>query len=366
MSFYRWHLVWMATAIVGCAPIANNVPSVTPTGVPAPAGATKLAPAIPNNPSWLTVSPDRRHIAYVTQMPVGQLHVVTLGGSDEAVSQVEDGISDLQWASDGQALVFQTGQSEIIPGQEEDWGIPKTEPISATLLCWYMGGGPPEPVLNTKASVWYETAPSGTKVLYAPGGPDASPDQLQVLDLDSMVTTSVTASRTSVVHVSPDGEALAWMVADGVQVLDWSSHKQLKLSGPPPADFFWLDADRLLVESFDENARVMSMRTFRRDGTLLTNVSIESKTPETIPLAGKGNGAGALSPDGKWSLGLGGSTRTGVPLISLSTGQVFYTHSAGWSAWLDANTLLGIFADGVYTMPLTQAADISVPSPRPS
>lgn len=360
MMVRRLLLTSMIVLVAGCSPLEPFVSKPPMPANAAPAGAMKLNPAVPANIRAFAVSPDRRRIAYMTSNPIGQLHVVTIEEGDAMVADLQDDVEDLQWANNGESLVFQTVLREVIPGQYADWDVPATRIVSARLHRFRIGASAPDTLLETTDPVWFEAATAADAVFYGPVDPSSgSPTQIRAMDLATKEAKPLEARTTGLPLVSPDGKAIAWhdLSGEGVQVLELDTGKRNAVGGDLVNNFMWLGTDRLLVNARSGDQAGLRIAQYTRDGQRLSDVAIEGETYTTAPIGGKARGGGAVSPDGKWSLGAGKGKDPGTPIISLETGRVYYTRSFAWRGWLDETTLLGVFDDGLYTMPLAQAAD---------
>jgi hypothetical protein len=335
-------------ALAACTPGGGSLASLmgshppAAADMPAPDGATKLAPRLAGKPRLFVVSPDHQRAAYVTETQNSPLRVVTFGGSDVQLADPKADITDLHWSADGGALIYQTGV----------WDPTSWHFTAYRLMRVRVAGGEPEQLLESKANMM--TGYGGSRVFYTTARDDGQFSPLQVLSLDGGAATTLDATPNGPFWVAPDGNSVAWPASPvGLQVVAVASGQQRVVELGNAGNMAWLDNDRLLTTDREGQGGVL--RLGKRTGEILPTVPIQG--PDAFA-AGKAGATHLLSPGGKWLLGIGSGSDPGAPVVSIETGKASYTCSFAWRAWLDDQTLLAISGSDVYSMPVAKAIDV--------
>ena len=358
----------LGVATVACGPLPG---AVTPSLPSAPTGARPLGTALPPSLRHFALSPDRRKVAFmedVTTSPIGRLRVATLGGDSTQVADVGQGIEHLEWNARGDALYFGLKEERVIPGEFSDWDIPRTEVQAHRIMRVDVGGGEPRVVVEAKERLAFTLPDRADVLVYQRETAVNGSAELVALDLASGASSKlVEGGVVTGFDVAPDGAAVAYgmvdLQGDGVPALSVITRpdgERIAIKTEGLAGFGWIDADRLVVvERVGEAGQTMRLRTVSKAGVQLASVDVEGNGGAYAP--GIGTAGGMTSPDGKWVLAAG--KVEGLQVISLDTGRVYSSPYRGWEGWLDAETLIGTFQGGLFSMPLAAAFDLTTPAP---
>lgn len=323
-----------------------EVSKSTSVNLAVPGDATKLAPQPVGTIRYFVVSPDRKRVAYMPESPIGQLHVLTFGGGDVRLSDLKQDVAGLRWSADSSALLYQTEQRELIPGEFFDWDIPATRYLSTRLMRSRVSGGEPEILAETKAPTWFATG--GPRVFYGLIDQFGVPATIQTVRLDTGAAETLSARPEGTVDVSPDGGMLAWSAGErAVRLYEVATGTQRSLEAANTGNLGWVTNDRLVITNHRGGS---TFRVASRAGELGPEIAVGDGE--------LGFGIDRVSPGGKWVIGPGRGQDPGAPIVSLETGKVYYSHSFAWRAWLDDETLLALNTDGMYAVSLARAINL--------
>lgn len=327
---------------------------------PQPAGSHPVQPPLPQQLRQFSLSPDRRQVAYIadSRSPY-ELSVATFGDGTRKLGRANPNLYDLQWRSDGQALLYVDPEERIVPGEYSDWHLPRTEILSYRLMQWSLDGSQPREILRTKERLHFKAGHRSafliaTSVDPHNGGFFASPvhvdletrEQRALLPINALIGLSL----------APDDRHLA-ITETGNQTVSLTlvALDQGRATSVGPI------GSKLLL--WQPDGQSLDLLTSTPDALHLERIGVDGKPIDARTVVAP-NGpiqlgdTKSLSPDGKylWAFGKGDTNL----IISLETGQVSKLDSFGYlQGWLDDQTIIGTYRGGQYAVPISSAMPLT-------